>query len=121
MNLQIDFWSLVGLFTSGLGVLVGVLKFTLAQAQKHQDTTHAQLLSRLDVIEQSNKDGAEQWRQVERDLARLRAELPLEYVRRDDHIRTQSVIESKLDALASKLEAAQLRAVHHPAGDTHAL
>jgi hypothetical protein len=42
---------------------------------------------------------------VEKDLLRLKAELPLDYVRRDDWIRNQTVIEAKLDGLASKLEA----------------
>jgi len=38
-------------------------------------------------------------------LLRLRAELPLDYVRREDWIRNQTVIEAKLDGLATKLEA----------------
>lgn len=40
----------------------------------------------------------------EKDLLRLRAELPIEYVRREDWIRNQTVIEAKLDALAAKLD-----------------
>ena len=36
-------------------------------------------------------------------------DLPLQYVRREDYIRNQTVIEAKLDAVASKLETAQLR------------
>jgi hypothetical protein len=41
---------------------------------------------------------------VEEDLQALRASLPVLYVRREDHIRNQSVIEAKLDALANTLE-----------------
>ena len=44
--------------------------------------------------------------------------MPLHYVRREDYIRGQSVIEAKLDALGSKLEAAQLRAA--AGGGNHA-
>ncbi len=40
----------------------------------------------------------------EKGLLRLRAELPLEYVRREDWVRNQTVIEAKLDALATKLD-----------------
>ena len=40
----------------------------------------------------------------EKSILRLRAELPLEYVRREDWIRNQTVIEAKLDALAAKLD-----------------
>ena len=111
MNLQIDFWQLVGLLISGFGVLVAVMKFGLAQSQKHQDATHAQLLSRLDTMEQATKEEANQWQRMEREVLQLKADLPLQYVRREDYIRGQSVIESKLDALASKLETAQLRAL----------
>lgn len=109
MNLQIDFWQLVGLLVSGLGVLVGVMKFGVLQAQKHQDATHQQLIARLDTMEQTNKNDAAQWLRIERDLLQMKADMPLQYVRREDYIRGQSVIEAKLDAVASKLEMAQLR------------
>lgn len=105
MNLQIDFWQLVGLLLSGLGALVGVMKFGLAQAQKHQDVTHQQLISRLDAMERSSA----QWQSLEREMLQMKADMPLQYVRREDYIRGQSVIEAKLDAVASKLETAQLR------------
>ena len=84
--------------------LVGV-----AQAQKHQDSTHLQVLGRLDAMEKANKEEASQWQRIERELGQLKADMPLNYVRREDYIRGQSVIEAKLDALASKLETAQLR------------
>lgn len=35
--------------------------------------------------------------------------LPLEYVRRDDYIRGQTIIEAKLDAIASELKLVQIR------------
>lgn len=109
MSLTIDFWQLVGLLGSGLGVLVAVMKFGVAQAQKHQDSTHLQVLGRLDAMEKANKEEASQWQRIERELGQLKADMPLHYVRREDYIRGQSVIEAKLDALASKLETAQLR------------
>lgn len=71
----------------------------------------------LDSMEQINRDEAAQWQRIERDLLKMQAEMPLHYVRREDYIRGQSVIETKLDALGSKLETAQLRAA---AGINHA-
>ncbi|MBI1626932.1 hypothetical protein [Comamonas suwonensis] len=105
MSLTIDFWQLVGLLLSGLGVLVAVMKFGVSQAQKHQDATHKQVLARLDAMEKS----AAQWQSIEREMLQMKADMPLQYVRREDYIRGQSVIEAKLDAVASKLEIAQLR------------
>ena len=127
MTLQIEFWQLLGLLVSGLGALWGAVKQGLNQSQRHlderfglQDATreanHKALAERLDGIEQVNRDEAAQWQRIERDLLKMQAEMPLNYVRREDYIRGQSVIEAKLDALGSKLEAAQLRAAtggHH--------
>ena len=99
------------------------------QSQRHieerlalQDTAreahHRALAGRLDGIEAVNREEAAQWQRIERDLLRMQAEMPLHYVRREDYIRGQSVIEAKLDALGSKLEAAQLRAA--AGGGNHA-
>ncbi len=41
---------------------------------------------------------------VEKSLLRLQAELPKEYVRREDHIRYSAVIEAKLDSHAAALQ-----------------
>lgn len=48
-------------------------------------------------------------RQLERDVLKLRADLPLSYVRREDYVRNQTVIEAKLDALALRFENAVLK------------
>ena len=129
MTLQIDFWQLLGLLLGGLGALWGVVRQGLVQSQRHieerlalQDTAreahHRALAGRLDGIEAVHREEAAQWQRIERDLLRMQAEMPLHYVRREDYIRGQSVIEAKLDALGSKLEAAQLRAA--AGGGTHA-
>ncbi|MNP71077.1 hypothetical protein D3C76_1674090 [compost metagenome] len=52
---------------------------------------------------------SERLRQVELGLERLRGEMPLHYVRREDYVRNQTVIEAKLDALALKFENVQLK------------
>jgi hypothetical protein len=42
-------------------------------------------------------------------LHKFVATLPLEYVRREDHIRNQTVIEAKLDAIATELKMVQIK------------
>lgn len=69
------------------------------------------LNSRLDTLDAAAKTDTGQWQRVERELLTLKADLPLHYVRREDYIRGQSVIEAKLDGLGTKLENAQLRAL----------
>lgn len=129
MSLQIDFWQLVMLLLTFFGACAAAGKLLLSQTQKHLDerfkaqeqarsTNHDQLARRLDGIESANREESTQWQRVERELLRFQADMPLHYVRREDYIRGQSVIEAKLDGLADKVEKAQLRAVIN--GGTHA-
>jgi hypothetical protein len=87
----------------------------------------ARLKERFDSIEKARVEGAtqwqanfdqllrarqeeeKQWRQVERDLNALRIELPKEYVRREDHIRFETVINAKLDSVAKSIEVLTLK------------
>lgn len=121
MTLQVEFWYLVGLLLGFLAVCGTGLQILLTQAKKHIDekfatqelartTGHEQLSERLNGIESSNREEAQQWQRVEREMLKFQADAALQYVRREDYIRGQSVIETKLDSLATKLENAQLRA-----------
>lgn len=121
MTLQVDFWYLVGLLLGFLAVCGTGLQILLTQAKKHIDekfatqesartTSHEQLSARLNGIESANREEALQWQRVEREMLKFQADAALQYVRREDYIRGQSVIETKLDSLATKLENAQLRA-----------
>ena len=72
------------------------------------DTARDQLFStRLDGMDSTLKADAAQWQRVERELLNLKAEMPLHYVRREDYIRGQSVMEAKQDALYSRIELLQ--------------
>lgn len=111
MTIEITLWQLISLLLAFFGACAGAGKLLLNQTQRHMDERFSAVSSSIAGIEAATKADADQWRKVERDLMELRAELPLEYVRRDDYIRGQSVIEAKLDGLAVKLENAQLRGV----------
>lgn len=74
-----------------------------------------ELTVRFEAMEAARTEGRRQWderftrieetyRRLERDLLELRAELPKEYVRREDHIRFETVINAKMDSLAAKLD-----------------
>lgn len=113
MTLQIEFWQLVGLagaiLVAGLGALWTVVKVAASQAQRHQDATHAQLISRLDLIEQSNRQEAGNWQRMEREILQLKADLPLNYVRREDYVQAVATIMAKLDAMSMRFENILLR------------
>ena len=125
MTLTIDFWQLLGLIFSGIGALWAVVKVTATQAQAHLDErfeaqeksrteNHAAMDKRLNAIETTNRQEAGNWQRMEREILQLKAELPLNYVRREDYVRGQSIVEAKLDGLATKIDNAQLRvaAIH---------
>jgi len=109
MNIVLDTWQIIMLISMVLGAFVGLLKLLMAQQLTHIDASFTSQNKRLDAIDQASKDVSTQWQRVERELMGLKAELPVAYVRRDDYIRGQSVLEAKLDGLATKIENAQLR------------
>ena len=102
MTVQLEAWHVVSLVIALITAFWAIAKLLMTQAQKHQD-------QRFDVIESRIANEAGHWDRMERDLLTLKAELPLQYVRREDYIRGQSVIEAKLDGLATKFENALLR------------
>lgn len=128
MTVQVEVWQLFSLFfgllatLATLGLTFGSLllkqverrldeRFT--DLQKSRDDTHTAFLTRFSDLDQARREEITQWQRVERDLLALRSELPTHYVRREDYVRGQTVVEAKLDALALKLENLQLR-THDP-------
>lgn len=122
MIFEMTMTNLIAISVALLGAFWALAKVIAGQNQRHVDaqfllqeksllSNHEQTSKRLDSIEAVNREEAAQWQRVERDLLRMQADMPLHYVRREDYIRGQSVLEAKLDGLGSKLENAQLRAL----------
>jgi len=124
MEMTIDFWTLLGGITGILVTFLTLLlsggKLLLSQFEKRLDVrfvgfertqraaeTHMDV--RFTTIETAMAKGNEEVLRIERELMQLKAELPGNYVRRDDFIRIQSVIETKIDGLAARIENAILR------------
>lgn len=117
--MQMDFAEAVGWALTLLGIfsslMFGLVKLLLAQFEKRlADRFASQDLARqaatkhweenfAKVLERQDKD-ADAVQQLERTFLRFQAELPLQYVRREDWVRNQTIIEAKIDAVFSKLE-----------------
>ena len=124
MTVQIEFWQLITLLLAFLGFLFAAGRLLLSQIDRR-------LSDRFETIEKAREEGQATWRQtftqhleeerretdlmrsIEREFLRFQAELPLQYVRREDYVRGQSVIEAKLDALYNKLEVVQMKGVNN--------
>lgn len=82
-------------------------KFAALEAARQESSLQWQL--NFDKLLRDREEEEREWRRVERELNALRVELPREYVRREDHIRFETVINAKLDSVASKLDLANER------------
>jgi hypothetical protein len=117
MTLQIELPQLITVAIALLGAFAGLLKLLMTQQTKQIEASFSAQNVRLESIERTNREEAGNWQRIERELMGLKAELPVSYVRRDDYIRGQSVLEAKLDGLATKIENAQLRGLIRNPGD----
>lgn len=124
MSIQVEFWQLVTLLVAFLTFLFAAGKLLLTQIEhrlserfkaledaREQSSKHWD--EKFSVMIDQNRREAEGWAELERDFLRFQAELPLHYVRREDYVRGQSVIEAKLDALYNKLEVVQMKGMTH--------
>lgn len=98
MTLQIELPQIITLLLAFAGLLGAGVKLLLA-GFRHD----------LKRLEEQNKQEGEGWRRLERELLELRADLPHQYVRREDYVRGQTVIEAKLDALYQRIELLQIQ------------
>lgn len=108
-ELSIEVGKFLGLVMTLIGLFYGMSRGQRSGFERHIDEKFKTLDDELIRVEKNGANAAAEVARVERDLLELRADLPNRYVRREDYIRGQSLIESKLDALAVKLENLQLR------------
>ena len=79
-------------------------------AQDKALAAHYQAMTaRLDSIESAGRADAANLQRVEREILQLKAELPLNYVRREDYVQAVATIMAKLDAMTLRMENILLR------------
>lgn len=113
MTVQLELWHLISLLLAFFGCVAGFFKLLMGQINASLAARFKAQDDSLSEIKSANRTETEQWRRVERELLQLRADLPLQYVRREDYVRGQTVLEAKMDGLAMKIENMQLRGGPH--------
>lgn len=98
--------TLVG--TLGGAVLAGV-KLFFAQFERRLDARFRGLELGIDAMNRAIGRESERIDELEQAFADLRAELPEKYQRREDWIRSQSIVDAKLDAIAGQIAAMNKR------------
>ena len=119
-----DSWQLLEICGSLLSILISIIllavKLLIGQfenrlnekfsvIEEKRKTEQKYLDNQFQALEQARLDETKSWQHIERDIMQMKVDLPNTYVRRDDYIRNQSVIESKIDNLAIRIENALLR------------
>ena len=122
MSLQLELWHLITLLLAFFGcvgafgkILISQFEERLSERFKSQDEAREagskSLRATMEQHLQDERKTAAQLISLEREFLNWKAELPINYVRREDYVRGQSIIEAKLDALYNKLEVVQLKGV----------
>lgn len=113
MQVQIDLWQLILAVAGLIGAFASVVwLFGTILVRQFK----AQLDLRFEAIQgdvgkriKADTEVAERIRNLDRDFLLFQRDMPDRYVRREDYIRGQSVLEAKLDALYSKVESLMMR------------
>lgn len=115
-----DILQAIGLVVAFLMAAGAFVSFVMRQLDKRftvQETLREEGARALrETIERYTAQGtatAKQLQKLERDFLEWKAEIPVQYVRREDYIRGQTVLEAKMDALYSKLELVHLKGLRN--------
>lgn len=115
-----DILQLIGLLIAFAMAVGGFVKFVMYQLDKRFAAQEAlreagakALRQTIELYIAQGTATAKQLAKLERDFLDWKAEIPVQYVRREDYIRGQTVLEAKMDALYSKLELVHLKGIRN--------
>ncbi|MCW5666512.1 MAG: hypothetical protein KIT35_21990 [Piscinibacter sp.] len=97
MTIQFELWHLISLGAMIISAFYGMARMLMAQASKAID-------EKFNRIAETLKAQDENARRLERELLDLKAELPRNYVRREDYVQAIASIMTKLDGLSLNVE-----------------
>jgi len=90
------FLFLAGLIAAWSLIILGVTRSMMGKCI-------SDLEKKIDGLSDIQRD----YQHMERSLLELKAELPVQYVRREDHLRDTAVVYIKIDKLAEKIDDVQ--------------
>ena len=117
MTIQVDFWQLLLLGVTLAGAFFGFAKLLLANVQRHIESQFASLNGQMSAqqaaVARLEREYQAATGRLERELLELKAELPRDYVRREDYTQAIATIATKLDAMAMRFENILLGGSQH--------
>lgn len=120
MKIELELWHLIGLLITFIGACWTFVQFFFGQFEKRLSerfaaqeaattASHNDLRQTMQQHLAKETQVLDKVQALEREFLTWRADLPNQYVRREDYIRNQTIIESKLDTISSKIEIIQLK------------
>ena len=91
-------------FSEAVPLLLGAASLFLGVGKYFLDRLLSAVEKRFDHLDQVMADRTSEFHELKEEFLQLKAELPVHYVRREDDIRNQTLINAKLDALYQKIE-----------------
>lgn len=109
MAIQLDVYQWIMILVTIIGTVIGTIKILWSRIEENLNTNFQVMQSKLEDVAKQSEQNHVDIRDLERKFYKFQIDLPHAYVAREDYIRGQTVIEAKLDALASKIENVQIR------------
>ncbi|WAU72883.1 hypothetical protein [Acinetobacter sp. TR11] len=109
MTFQLEAYQVFLILATVIGSVVGMVKILGNQINRNIQQNFESTNQKIEEVAKQAAKGQEEIRALERQFLEFKADMPFRYIARDDYIRGQTVLESKLDALAEKLEKVQIK------------
>lgn len=113
MRIELELWHLVLMLIAFFGCVAGFGKILLDQFEKRLNERFASHDATQAKSQEALSKNTEAIQALERDFLKQQTELALHYVRREDYVRGQTIIEAKIDSLHNKLEAILTKGAGH--------
>lgn len=116
MIFELTLGNLAAVALAFLTALVGMVKVIAIQQDKGLETRFNALAQSIQGVNAGMVLEQQTTQRLERELLQFKAELPRDYVRREDFIRAVATIETKIDNMALRVERAMLLGRTHGNG-----
>lgn len=108
MTLELSLTNLMAITAAFVGALWALMKIFAVQYERALESRFKILGEGMGGIKSNQLREQETTARLERELLQFKAELPRDYVRREDFIRAVGTIETKIDNMALRVERAVL-------------
>ena len=109
MAIQLETYQWVSLLITVISLVIGMIKILWGRIELNLNTNFKTVQSQLEEVSKQAAKSQHDVQELERKFYQFQIDLPHTYVAREDYIRSQTIIEAKLDSLASKIENIQIR------------